>query len=113
MRSYGPPPDNQMRLQMPGLGDDGMELMEDARRWMMTHRFKEWEWYMAFARAECAGGGKASPNFCLQAMRRHFKCEIPNAYAPALARIAMEQDSTITFRLAKSKVDGFTTARLP
>ena len=110
MIRYGEEPSNQMAI--PGLGLDGQELMEEARKWVMLHRFKEWEWYMAMARDESRDGGKASPNFCPQAMRRHFKCKIPNAYAPCLARIAMEQDKRISFRLAKSKVDGYTDARL-
>ena len=111
MRRYGEEPSNQMELELPGLSSSGMELMDEARRWVMRHRFEEWAWYMALARTE-SEGGKASPNYCLQAMRRHFKCEVPNAYAPCLARIAMEQDSTVRFRLARSKVDGFTKAKL-
>lgn len=111
MRYYGEQPDNQMQLSLPGLTDGGMELMQEARKWAARH-YHEWQWYKDFARRESEGGKKASPNFCLQSMRRHFKCEIPNAYAPCFARIAMEQDERIKFRLAKSKVDGFTTARL-
>ena len=110
MRAYGKEPDNQMELELPGLTGSGYELMQEARGWVNSH-IREWSWYKQFALGECSNG-KASPNFCLQSMRRHFKCEIPNAYAPALARIAMEEDSRLEFRLAKSKVDGFTKARL-
>lgn len=111
MRRYGEAPSNQMELEIPGLTTAGMELMAEARKWVMAHRFTEWPWYMALARRE-SQGGKASPNYCLQAMRRQFRIEIPNAYAPALARIAMEDDDKIVFRLARSKVDGFTRAHL-
>ena len=45
-------------------------------------------------------------------MRANFKCEIRNGMAPALARIAMEEDPRIRFRLAKSKVDGFAKVKL-
>lgn len=111
MRYYGKDPDNQMQLELPGLSGSGYELMQEARGWVNSH-ITEWSWYKKFALSECSGGSKASPNFCLQSMRRKFKCEIPNAYAPALARIAMEEDKQIEFRLAKSKVDGFTKTRL-
>lgn len=48
----------------------------------------------------------------LQLMRNEFRVSVPNAYAAPLARIAMEQDSSIRFRLARSKVDGWTEAVL-
>lgn len=113
MRKYGAPPSNQTQLDLPGLSQEGQELMEDARRWAARH-WDEWQWYKNLARRECmeSKDGKASPNYCLQAMRRQFRCEIPNAYAPCLARMAMEQSKNIRFRLAKSKVDGFTEAVL-
>lgn len=110
MIDYGKEPSNQMQLGLEGLSDGGYELMEDARRWAALH-FDEFMWYKSQARAACADGGKASPNFMLQLMRNRFKVSIPNAYAPCLARIAMEQDRQIRFRIAKSKVDGFTEAR--
>ena len=100
-----------MQLGLEGLSDGGKELMDDARRWAALH-FEEFTWYKAQARAACVNGGKASPNFILQLMRNRFKVSIPNAYAPCLARIAMEQDKGIVFRLAKSKVDGFTEVKL-
>ncbi len=111
MRACGEPPSNQLGLDLPGFEQDGLELMGEARRWVGLH-FSEWCWYKRLALEECARGGKASPNYCLQAMRREFHVEIPNAYAPCLARIAMQEDGRISFRLAKSKVDGFTGARL-
>ena len=109
MIDYGEKPSNQ--LEMPGLGQDGQELMGEARKWAALH-FEEFYWYKSHARAACVNGGKASPNFELQSMRYRFKVSIPNAYAPCLAQIAMEQDDKIAFRLAKSKVDGFTEAVL-
>ena len=111
MIDYGEKPSNQMQLDMPGYQDEGKELMDEARKWAALH-FEEFMWYKAQARAASVNGGKASPNYLLQSMRHHFKVSIPNAYAPCLARIAMEQDKGIQFRLAKSKVDGFTGARL-
>lgn len=111
MRDYGEPPSNQMAI--PGLGTEGMELMREARTWAGRH-YDEFQWYKRLAQEECSASkdGKASPNYCLQSMRRRFRVEIPNAYAPCLARIAMEQDGDIRFRLAKSKVDVYTTAAL-
>lgn len=109
MIDYGEAPSNQMQLD--GLSDEGCDLMRDARQWTREH-LTEFTWYRRFAREQCADGGKASPNFVLQAMRSHFRVSVPNAYAPALARIAMEGDPDIRFRVAKSMVDGFTTAVL-
>lgn len=111
MRAYGEPPGNQMGLDLPGYGQGGLELMREARGWVSAH-MAEWCWYKRLAHEECARGGKASPNYCLQATRREFRVEIPNAYAPCLARIAMEEDAALQFRLAKSKVDGYTEVRL-
>lgn len=104
-------PSNQMELDLPGLSSDGAVLMAEARMWS-GRNYREFSWYMDFAAKRCKGGAKASPNLCLQAMRDHFHVSVPNAYAQALARIAMEQDSRLSFRLARSKVDGFTKARL-
>lgn len=110
MKSFGRPPSNQMELELPGCGSEGDALMARARLWAGRH-YEEFSWYKDLARreSEC---GKASPNFCLQSMRRQFRCEIPNAFAPCLARIAMEQEPGLRFRLARSRVDGFTTAEL-
>lgn len=109
MIDYGKPASNQMQLD--GLGVDGGELMAEARMWVGLH-FSEWCWYKDFARQQCANGGKASPNFCKEAMRNRFGISIKNALAPCLARIAMEEDPSLQFRLARSKADGFTTACL-
>lgn len=109
MIDYGEAPGNQPEL--PGLGARGEELMAQARAWVGEHP-GEWEAYMETARHDSVHGN-ASPNYCLQAVRRRFRVEIPNAYAPCFARIAMECDGGIRFRLAKSMVDGFTTAVLP
>lgn len=111
MIRYGDPPSNQSQLDLPGLSDWGQKTMEEARHWVAVH-YDEFMWYKRLARGKNSQGSKASPNFCLQSMREHFRIEIPNAYAPCLARIAMEDDKRLEFRLAKSKVDGFTTARL-
>lgn len=105
----GDAPSNQGQLELPGL--DGLDLMEDARKWAVSH-IAEWSWYKRFALQQCADGSKASPNFVLQSMRNEFHCEVRNALAPCFARIAMEQDPRLRFRLAKSKVDGFTKAKL-
>lgn len=109
MIDCGRPASNQMQLD--GLGCEGGELMDEARAWVGLH-FSEWCWYKDLARRKSEGGGKASPNFCLQAMRDHFRVSVKNALAPCLARIAMEEDPSIRFRLARSVADGYTTARL-
>lgn len=111
MIDYGKPASNQSQMQIDGFSDRGLELMEEARLWVGRH-YEAWMFYRSLARRKCAEGGIASPNYCLQAMR-DMKCvSVPNSYAPCFARIAMEQEPGLKFRLAKSKVDGFTKAVL-
>lgn len=110
---YAKDPSNQMQLDLPGFTDGGAELMEDARKWYMRHRFAEWDYYVQVAREESdRTHGKASPNWCLQSVRRRFAIKIPNEYAAPLARICKEKHPEIGFRLGKSKTDGFANARL-
>lgn len=109
MIAHGKAPSNQGQLELPGM--DGLELMEAARKWAVSH-ISEWSWYKRFAFEQCKGGAKASPNFVLQSMRSQFHCEVRNALAPAFARIAMEEDPRIEFRLAKSKADGYAKVKL-
>ena len=111
MIECGKEPSNQMQLGFEGLSDEGYELMQEARRWAVSH-ISEWSWYKRFTLQQCADGSKASPNFVLQSMRNEFHCEVRNALAPAFARIAMEQDPRLKFRLAKSKADGFAKVKL-
>lgn len=92
--------------QLPGLEDGPAKLVKDVRLWVFLHR-EEWEFFKSFARSHQQGSRGASPNFCLQSMRNEFCCSIPNAYAPVLARIAMEQDRSIRFSINHSKVDEF------
>lgn len=108
MIDYGKPASNQMQLE--GMAD-GCEEMKEARQWVGLH-FSEWCRYKEIARAECACGNEASPNFVLQSMRHRCKVSVKNAMAPYLARIAMEEDPSIRFRTARSKADGWTGATL-
>lgn len=112
MIDYGKPPGNQSQMQIPGFSDSGQELMEEARRWRSANHIPAWQYYMAAARKCCEGGAEASPNWVLQSVRHEFKVSVRNALAAPLARIAMEEDPSLRFRLAKSKVDGFTEAVL-
>ena len=106
------PASNQMQLGLEGLTDGGLELMQEARKWRAQHHIPVWLGYMALARKCSEGGQKASPNYVLQAIRHEYHVKVPNTYAPALARIAMEEDPSINFRLSKSRVDGFTTVKV-
>lgn len=106
MIDCGKAPENQMAL--PFMGGEDERLMGDIRKWAVSH-ISEFSWYKRFALDQ---GDKASPNFCLQAMRNRFKVSVPNAYAPGLARIAMEEDPRLSFRLAKSRLDGFCKVKL-
>ena len=111
MIDCGPEPDNQMKFDLPGLNDDGAELMEEARRWRSANHIPVWIYYKELAR-QLSKSGPVSPNYILQQVRHEFRISIPNSYAAPLARIAMEEDATIDFRLARSKVDGFCEVKL-
>ncbi|MCI8469322.1 MAG: hypothetical protein HFJ75_07565 [Eggerthellaceae bacterium] len=101
-------PSNQM--QLPGCSMSGEELMREARAWADSHE-DEFRWFCAEALRD-SRRGYASADYLLQTMRRRYRVKVKNAYAPALARIAIEKDSRITFRLARSKVDGYCNAVL-
>lgn len=104
-------PSNQSAL--PGMDSKGEKRMAEARAWVKSHP-DEWLWYKRNARQECARthDGKASPNRALYGMRIAFSIELPNHFAPYLARIAMEEDPGIRMRVARSDADLYTTARL-
>lgn len=105
---YGEKPSNQNKI---ALGDDeGFLLMQEARQWVEDNP-KGWELYLMIAKAESLFG-EISPNYVIQILRHRHKVSVRNNYAPVLARIAMEQDDMIRFRLAKSKVDGFCEVKL-
>lgn len=103
---YNEQPSDQLALE--GLDDRYETLMNDARKWVAEH-FNEWAWYKRFAYEQ---GVNASPNFCLISLRCRFKVSLPNAWAPAFARIALEEMPHLSFRLARSKLDEYTTAVL-
>ena len=105
------PPSNQCAL--PGLDPKGEQRMADARAWVAAHP-EEFAWYKANAKRECSKthDRKASPNRALYGMRIQFGIELPNHFAPYLARIAMEQDPEIRMRVARSDADQYTTAAL-
>lgn len=96
--------------QLPGLEDGPAEIVKDVRLWIYQH-FQEWDWFKHFAKEHQQGRRGASPNFCLQAMRNEFHVSIPNAYAPILARIAMQQDRAIRFSINRSKFDEFVVVK--
>lgn len=106
MIDYGEKPSNQQQLSFA----DGFDLMQEVRQWVEDHP-KEWAMYMNIAIMEGAYG-EMSPNYAIQVLRHRHKVSIRNGYAPALARIAMEQSDKVRFRLARSKVDGFCEVRL-
>ena len=111
MRDYGSPPDNQLELTIPGVNDESRAEWEEARKWTCNH-FAAWCAYKEYARENFGPDGKASPNECLMYLRTTFKVSIPNAWAPILARLAMQQVPSLDFRIAKSKYDPCAEVRL-
>lgn len=113
MIDYGPEPDNQMGLDVPGVDDTARERWEQAKAWKDSH-FKEWTFYKRNAWNECclAQDRKASPNTCLSDTRRKFRTSLPNAWAAALARMAMEEDPRLQFRMARSMFDPIAETKL-
>lgn len=102
MIDYGKPASNQMEAD---LESQGAQAMREAHEWIEAHP-DAWEGYLRVARSDSVHG-MASPNFVLQSVRHYSRVSVRNALAAPLARIAMEQDSRIKFRTARSKVDGF------
>ncbi|MCB7085764.1 hypothetical protein [Gordonibacter urolithinfaciens] len=109
------PPSNQTAL--PGLGGEGEELMQEARRWAATH-YDEWQFYCREMRAD-ADAGRASSDAVTHAMRRRFRVQVPNAYTPAFARIWLEQMKPAErahyrprIAMGRSKVDAFTEVEI-
>lgn len=122
MIDCGQAPSNQSELR---LGSKGDLNMQGAREWVHDHP-DDWERYKRIARYMSHKGDTPSPNFVRELTRHGFdtlaeglgiiSCDryvsVRNSFAPCLARIAMEQDSNIRFKLARSSADGFTDARL-
>lgn len=121
MIDCGPAPSNQSEL---ALGSKGDLNMQGAREWVHDNP-EHWERYMRLARYMSCGDERPSPNFIRELTRHGFdvvpggiaqnvrrRVSVRNAFAPCLARIAMEQDGSIRFKTARSSADGFTDARL-
>ena len=121
MIDCGQAPSNQSELQ---LGSKGDLNMQGARQWVSENK-EHWARYMRLAKYMSHGDERPSPNFIRELTRHGFdvvpggiaqdvkrRVSVRNSFAPCLARIAMEQDSNIRFKLARSSADGFTDARL-
>lgn len=111
MINYGDAPSNQMELVLPGINDVSHEVWEDIKKWVVLN-YKEWSYYKDYADKNRGQDGKASPNECLMAVRIKFHTSIPNAWAPALARLAKQQSPQLDFRLAKSMFDACAQVKL-
>lgn len=107
---YGEPPSNQMQMALPGLSDEGREVMDACRTWVGCH-YAEFCWYMDESERR-SKDGPVSPKLMVELMRDRFHVSIPNAFVPCFPRIAMERRKGLKFRLARSKVDGWTEATL-
>lgn len=102
MIDYGKPASNQCEAD---LDSPGAQLMRDAREWVKNNP-DVWDGYKNMARSY-SKDRPASPNLLIQLTRNLYRVSLRNSLAPALARIAMEEDERIKFRVARSKVDGF------
>ena len=122
MIDCGPAPSNQSELALGGKGDLNMQ---GAREWIHDHP-DDWERYKRIARYMSHKGDTPSPNFVRELTRHGFdtlaeglgiiSCgryvSVRNSFAPCLARIAMEENPEIKFKLARSSADGFCEVRL-
>lgn len=106
MIDYGQSPTNQTELPIVSAYDE----MQEVRQWVDAHPVA-WRQYMAIARTESAFGS-LSPSYVVEILRHRHKVSVRTAWKPALARLAMEQDGSIDFRLARSKFDPFVGAVL-
>ena len=89
---------------------DPFEEMQEVRKWVEDNP-DAWGRYMAIAREE-SRFGTLSPSYVVEILRHRHRISISTNWKPALARIAMEQDGGIRFRLHKSKFDAYTEAVL-
>ena len=105
MIDYGKAPSLQTELPI----TDGYELVEEVVNWVKENPVV-WEQYMNICVMEGAYG-VLSPNYVKEVLRHRCKVSIRNAYSPVLARMAMEMNPKLRFRLAKSKVDAFFDVR--
>lgn len=105
MIDYGKAPSLQTELPI----TDGYDLVEEVRKWLKENPLI-WEQYMNICIME-GKFGELSPNYVKEVLRHRHKVSIRNAYAPVLARMAMEENPRLSFRLARSKVDGFFDSR--
>lgn len=101
MIDYGERPSNQSMLPI----TDDAEFVKEVRQWVRDNP-DAWDYYLMTARLECSFG-KVSPNYLMQILRHRKKVSIRNGAAPILARMALEQDETLRFRLARSRYDGY------
>ena len=121
MIDCGPAPSNQSEL---AIGSKGDLNMQGAREWVHDHP-DDWARYKRLALYMSRGDEKPSPNFIRELTRHGFdvipggvsqsvrrRVSVRNAYAPCLARIAMEEDGRIRFKLARSSADGFCEVEL-
>lgn len=106
MIDYGDRPSNQSALPI----TDEAAFVQEIREWAKENK-AAWEYYMIIVRTESAFG-ELSPNYPIQILRHRKHVSIRNAAAPILARMAMEEDDSVRFRLAKSKYDAYFEVRL-
>lgn len=101
MIDYGKAPSNQSAFPITDEAAFVMEMREWAKECPDI-----WDYYMLIAQTESAFG-ELSPNYALQILRHRKKVSIRNGAAPILARMAMEQNENVRFRLAASKYDPY------
>lgn len=98
---YGEKPSNQGVLPI----TPEWEFVKEVRQWAKDNP-EAWEYYMTIVRTE-SKYGELSPAYPLQILRHRLRISIRNAASPILARMAMEEDDKVRFRLARSKYDGY------
>lgn len=101
MIDYGKSPSNQSAFPI----TDEAAFVQEVREWAKENP-AAWEYYMMIVRTESAFG-ELSPAYPLQILRHRRKVSIRNAASPILARMAMEADDSVRFRLAASKYDPY------
>lgn len=101
MIDYGKAPSNQSAFPI----TDEAAFVQEMRQWARDDP-EAWEAYLLICHNESIYG-VLPPALPLQILRHHKKVSIRNGASPILARMAMEEDSTIRFRLAESKYDPY------
>lgn len=101
------PKQRSNQSELPGLGSKGEQTYKKAIEWIEKHPV-EFE-YMEHNAIRLSKRGVVSANYLVNMVRNEKRVSIPNACAPAFARILEAREPSLVgkFKNHASQVDGF------